>query len=187
VLVLGATGTVGSIAVQLAKLLGAGQIIAVGRDPGRLRRACELGADECARLGAADAGDRLAQAADLIIDLTWGLRPCWRYRPLPPAHASCRSETAPARSNGAGGIVRSKALAILGYGNYHVRRDERLGAYRHLADLAAAGRISVELERVPLEDVALAWQRQRTGAHCKQILIPGRAGAINGERARRST
>jgi hypothetical protein len=85
------------------------------------------------------------------------------------------------------GIVRSKALAILGYGNYHVRRDERLGAYQHLADLAAAGRISVELERVPLEDVALAWQRQRTGAHCKQILIPGRAGAINGERARRST
>jgi NADPH2:quinone reductase len=76
VLVLGATGTVGSIAVQLAKLLDAGRIIAAGRDPDRLRRASELGADDCVRLGAADAGDRLAEAvgpgADLIIDLTWG-------------------------------------------------------------------------------------------------------------------
>ena len=52
-------------------------------------------------------------------------------------------------------------------------REERLGAYRHLADLATAGRISVELERVPLADVALAWERQRTGARRKQILIPG--------------
>jgi hypothetical protein len=74
-------------------------------------------------------------------------------------------------------IVRSKALAILGHANYHVPRDERLGAHRHLAALATAGRLSVELERVPLDDVALAWEHQRTGAHSKQILIPGRTGA----------
>jgi hypothetical protein len=66
-------------------------------------------------------------------------------------------------------------------------RDERLGAYRQLVGLAAAGRISVELEHVPLDDVVLAWQRRRTGAHRRQILIPSRAGAINGEGARRST
>jgi NADPH2:quinone reductase len=74
-------------------------------------------------------------------------------------------------------MVRSRALAILGYATHHVPREERQGAYRHLADLAAAGRISVELERVPLDDVALAWERQRTGGHCKQILIAGRADA----------
>jgi NADPH:quinone reductase-like Zn-dependent oxidoreductase len=50
VLVLGATGTVGSIAVQLAQLLGAGRIIAPGRDPDRLRRASELGANKCVLL-----------------------------------------------------------------------------------------------------------------------------------------
>jgi hypothetical protein len=51
-------------------------------------------------------------------------------------------------ANGAGaeaavpaGIVRSRALAILGYANHHVPRDERLGAYRHLADLVGSIRL----------------------------------------------
>ena len=177
VLVLGASGTAGSIAVQLTKLLGAGRIIAAGRDPDRLRRARELGADECVPLDAADTGDRLAEAvgpgADLIIDLTWGA----------PAVSAMSAAATGARlvqvGSGAGdeaavpaGIVRGKALAILGFGNFHAPRDERLDAYRQLADMATSGRISVELERVPLDDVALAWERQRTGAHCKQILIP---------------
>jgi hypothetical protein len=54
---------------------------------------------------------------------------------------------------------------------------QRLGAYRRPADLATARQISVKLERVPLDDVTPTWQRQGTGGHCKQILIPGRAGA----------
>src|SRR5687767_12485124 len=45
VLVLGATGTAGRVAVQTAKLLGAGHVVAAGRDAGRLERALELGAD----------------------------------------------------------------------------------------------------------------------------------------------
>ncbi len=49
-LVLGATGTVGEVAVQAAKLLGAGRVVAAGRDPKRLERALELGADEAVPL-----------------------------------------------------------------------------------------------------------------------------------------
>src|SRR5437879_6849540 len=45
VLVLGATGTVGLVAVQAAKLLGAAHVVAAGRNPERLSRAAELGAD----------------------------------------------------------------------------------------------------------------------------------------------
>jgi NADPH:quinone reductase-like Zn-dependent oxidoreductase len=182
VLVLGATGSVGSIAVQLAKLLGAGRIIAAGRDLDRLQRASKLGADECLCLDAADAADRLARAvgpgADLIIDLTWGA----------PAMLALSAAATGARlvqvGNGAGAeatvpadIVRSRTLAILGYATYHVPRGERLNAYRQLADLAATGRISIELERVPLDDVALAWERQRTGSPAKQVLIPGHTHA----------
>lgn len=178
VLVLGATGAVGSIAIQLAKLHGAGRIIAAGREPDQLRRAHELGADACVRLGLSDTGKQLVEAtgsgADLILDLTWG----------DPAMLALSAAAPGARlvqvGNGAGAqaavpadIVRSKALTILGYATYHVPRGERLSAYQHVADLAAAGKISIELQRVPLADVAHAWQRQRTGAHSKQILIPG--------------
>jgi NADPH:quinone reductase-like Zn-dependent oxidoreductase len=176
VLILGATGAVGSIAIQLAKLLGAGRVVAAGREPDRLARTRELGADEGVRLDGTGAGDRLAEAvdpgADLIIDLTWGA----------PAMSALSAAAIGARlvqiGNGAGteatvpaDLVRNRALAILGYATYLVPRDERLDAYRQLADLATAGRISVELERVPLDDVALAWQRQRTGADRKQVLV----------------
>src|SRR3989442_2064748 len=44
VIVLGATGAVGTVAVQAAKLAGAGRVVAAGRDRGRLDRAVELGA-----------------------------------------------------------------------------------------------------------------------------------------------
>ncbi|MBA3332282.1 MAG: zinc-binding alcohol dehydrogenase family protein, partial [Actinobacteria bacterium] len=46
VLVLGATGTAGQVALQAARLLGAEHIVAAGRDAESLERALELGADE---------------------------------------------------------------------------------------------------------------------------------------------
>ena len=55
VLVLGATGTVGRVAVQAAKLLGAARVVAVGRDAEGLERAEQLGADASVRLE--EAGD----------------------------------------------------------------------------------------------------------------------------------
>jgi len=50
VLVLGATGTVGQVALQAARLLGAAHVTAAGRDPEDLRRALELGAGEAVPL-----------------------------------------------------------------------------------------------------------------------------------------
>ena len=49
--VLGATGTVGQVAVQAARLLGADRVVAAGRDRGRLERVLRLGADEIVHLG----------------------------------------------------------------------------------------------------------------------------------------
>jgi hypothetical protein len=46
VLVLGATGNAGQMAVQIAKFLGAGNVAAAGRDPERLARLTSLGADQ---------------------------------------------------------------------------------------------------------------------------------------------
>jgi NADPH2:quinone reductase len=49
VLVLGATGTVGLVAVQAARLMGAGRVVAAGRNEAGLERAAQAGADETVR------------------------------------------------------------------------------------------------------------------------------------------
>jgi len=64
VLVTGATGAVGLIAVQLAKLMGAARVVAAGRNPERLERARELGADATVELGSADASTGADPAAE---------------------------------------------------------------------------------------------------------------------------
>jgi NADPH:quinone reductase-like Zn-dependent oxidoreductase len=67
VLVLGATGASGQLAVQIARRLGAGRVVAAGRDPEGLNRARSLGADVVVRLtGTAADGDALAAAAHVL-------------------------------------------------------------------------------------------------------------------------
>src|SRR5688572_9931993 len=86
VLVTGATGAVGLVAIQLAKLMGAARVVAAGRNPERLERALALGADAAVELDGeattepgADAPslrDRFAEASagrlDVALDPLWG-------------------------------------------------------------------------------------------------------------------
>jgi NADPH2:quinone reductase len=77
VLVLGATGVVGLIAVQAARLLGAGRVVAAGRDPAALERAREAGADAVVDLRRhADLAEEFTARAegplDVVIDPLWG-------------------------------------------------------------------------------------------------------------------
>jgi NADPH:quinone reductase-like Zn-dependent oxidoreductase len=72
VLVQGATGVAGRLAVQIARLLGAGRVIASGRDDARLR---ELGADETINTEINDDELQAAYAAsraDVVADFLWG-------------------------------------------------------------------------------------------------------------------
>jgi NADPH:quinone reductase-like Zn-dependent oxidoreductase len=75
--VLGATGNAGLMAVQIARLLGAGRVVGAGRDPGRLGALTSLGADEVVPLtGDQDATGRALGAAageaDIVLDYVWG-------------------------------------------------------------------------------------------------------------------
>jgi NADPH:quinone reductase-like Zn-dependent oxidoreductase len=76
VLVLGATGTAGNLAVQIAKHLGAGHVVAAGRDQKAVDRLHTLGADDVVRLTGTKADeDAVAAAAsevDLVLDYLWG-------------------------------------------------------------------------------------------------------------------
>ncbi|WP_067679586.1 zinc-binding dehydrogenase [Nocardia miyunensis] len=78
VLVLGAGGAVGSVAVQAAKVQGAGRVIAADRDPDRLQRLRERGADATVVLDdSTDLPTAFQHAAgesgvNVIIDPLWG-------------------------------------------------------------------------------------------------------------------
>jgi len=49
----------------------------------------------------------------------------------------------------------------------------RRAAYRQLTELAARGEIEIDLERVPLEVVDQAWERQQEGPDAKLVIVPG--------------
>ena len=178
VLVLGATGSVGIVAVQTAKLLGAARVVAAGRSTAGLERALEHGADATIGLDA----DGLVEA---MKDAFGGEGPNYVFDPLwgEPASAAVQAavpwatvvnlgQSAGATSELASAAVRFKSLSILGHTNYAVPPDELADHYRRLVGHVIAGDIRFEVERVPLESVADAWRRQAEGAGAKLVVVP---------------
>ena len=172
VLVLGATGAVGQIAVQAARLLGAGRVIAAGRSAGKL---AAVDADAAVQLPTT--ADALREAADGLIDVV--IDPLWGE------HASTATEamnvngrlvmlgqSAGQQATLDSGVVRGKALQILGHANGVTPPETKHAALRAMCEHAAAGRLKVEYEEIPLNDVASAWERQAASPHLKLILVP---------------
>jgi NADPH2:quinone reductase len=181
VLVLGATGAVGQVALQGAKLLGAGRVVAAGRSGEGLERARRLGADEVVKLDGDAEGlaERFSEACggdgpNYVLDPLWG----------EPVVAATKAAAKGARivhlGQSAGPTaplvsadVRGKALEILGYSNFVVPQEVIEREYRRLVEHAIRGEIEVDLERVPLDDVADAWRRQADGsARRKLVVVP---------------
>lgn len=177
VAVLGATGVVGTVAVQVARLLGAGSIVAVGRDPARLEATRNLGATATARLGQDDIEATIREAtpdgADLVVDPLCG----------PPAEAALEAMAVGGRLVQLGrsaaesmevksGILRGRALTIIGHTNMLTPPEVRHSAYRWLLERATAGELRVDVETVPLAEVADAWTRQKASPGHKLVLAP---------------
>ena len=180
VLVLGASGAVGQVAVQAARLLGAGRVIAASRNEDGRTLALSRGADAVVDLSGDDVDEisrRIASACDgplhLVIDPVWGL----------PAEAAVRALATEGRLINIGSaagptarfesaIVRSRLQAILGYTNSALTHEQKAQALTKILTHAAAGRCTVERETVPLAKAAEAWERQAAFAHRKLILVP---------------
>ena len=176
VLILGATGTVGSIAVQTARLLGAERVVAAGRNRERLERARSLGADETVSLDGDELAERLREASGdggptLVVDALWGepLRAAAEAA-APGARIVHVGQSAGPETTLASAAVRGKRLSILGHSNFALAPAEQAQAYREVAELLAAGRLTIDVETFSIDAVADAWAAQSRGS--KAVVCP---------------
>jgi NADPH2:quinone reductase len=170
VLVLGATGTVGSVAVQAARVLGAERVVAAGRDEAGLQRALRLGADATVTLDGGDLAQRFREAfggdgPTLVVDPLWG-EPARAATEAaaPGARIVQLGQSAGAEATLASSVIRGKQLSVLGYSDFAQSPEQKRELYLGLAEHVAAGRITIDVETFSLDDVAQAWAAQGSGA-----------------------
>jgi len=182
VLILAASGVLGSCAVQVARLLGAGRIVAGARDEQQLARARELGADAIVDLKQTDGlSDRIREASggqlNVVIDPVWGVPGVAALEAMSPFGRSVQlGQAAGPEAVVKSGILRGRFLSILGYTNFLVPWEEQAAAYRTLVDWATSGKLKVAFEVLPLEAAPDAWKRQASSPHRKLALSPQARG-----------
>ena len=183
VLVLGATGTAGQLAVQIAKRLGAGEIVAVGRDADALARTRAFGAAHVVRLTGtradADAVAQVASEVDIVLDYLWG---DVTSAVLP---ALCRHRADESRAlrwvligSVAGDeialssvLLRKRNLHVLGSGQGASTTREMFSVAPHIVTAFAAGQLDVAVREVPLADVATWWSAPARGGE-RLVFVP---------------
>ena len=185
VLVLGATGNAGQLAVRIAKHLGAARVVGAGRDRSRLDLLESLGADEVVSLDGEDkdVADRLGRAArdvDVVIDYLWG--PPTEL--AMPALLTARSERSQALAwvqigSMAGAditlpsyLLRAANLTVLGSGQGSLTTAGIVAELPSLAEEIASGALAVDVLSMPLSQVERAWNAT-TAPGQRIVLLPG--------------
>jgi NADPH:quinone reductase len=179
VLVTGATGAVGLIAVQLAKLMGAARVVAAGRNPERLGRARELGADATVELGGASLRDRFAYAAagrlDIALDPLWGApaRAAIDALTHDGVYVSFGQASSPLAEL-SGIPMRNRRVTVVGHSGAWATPQQRQAALARAHDLAsqAGRRLTLDTEELPLDDIAGAWERLSRSAGRRLVVRP---------------
>ncbi len=178
VLILAASGVLGTIAVQVARLLGAGRVIAGARNERGLARAEELGADATIDLKQIDGlTDRIKEASRgqlaVVIDPVWGAPAVAALEAMSPHGRFVQlGQSAGPEATLKSGVVRGRYLSILGFTSFLVPWEDQAAAYRKLLDYAASGQLKVEFELLPLEAAPDAWKQQASSPHRKLALSP---------------
>lgn len=176
-LVLGGGGAVGQVGIGVARVLGAAAVVAAAR-PSSVERALAAGADVVVPL--AGEVDEVAAALgehgpfDVVLDPVFGIA----------AEAASRTLAENGRLvnlGGAGGdraafsssLLRSRTAAVLGYTNNALTQEQRRDAITAVLGHAAAGRIRMRYEVVPLGEVEQVWSRHADGiADSRYVLVP---------------
>jgi NADPH:quinone reductase-like Zn-dependent oxidoreductase len=171
VLVNGATGAAGRLAVQIAKYLGARKVIATGRNGEVLKSLAELGADVTILLG--DGGDAFEEALkeqfggdgiDVVLDYLWGQS----AERIIIAGAKAGKDAVPIRFVHIGSVtapnitlpsaaLRSSAITLMGSGIGSIPIDRMIKAIDDLIKATVPGGFQITTKTAPLSKVENVW------------------------------
>lgn len=185
VLILGATGVTGGLAVSIARLLGAGRIVAAGRNKKILQSLLQQGADAIIRLDVPveelkesfikEAGKSGFQ---VVIDYLWG-QPTEAFlsaitnASFVAIGAETRllqvGESAGSTISLPAAVLRSTALTILGTAGIPPG-DVLVSALRQVMSNAAEGKLHIATTSVPLTEIESAWERNQSSGRI--VIIP---------------
>jgi NADPH:quinone reductase-like Zn-dependent oxidoreductase len=187
VVVLGATGMAGMLAVQNARLLGAGHVVGAGRSPAGLDRAAAAGAAT-----AALAGDREADAAaltaalggtapSLVLDFVWGAPAEAMFAALgrhgldedsaSTAYVQIGSLAGPEAAVPSS-LLRSRRIQISGSGAGSASIAAIRAQLPVYMQLIADGRVQVPTRTFPLSRVSDGWTAARDSGS-RVVIVPG--------------
>jgi NADPH:quinone reductase-like Zn-dependent oxidoreductase len=171
VLVNGATGTAGRLAVQIAKYMGARKVVATGRNVEALQALSVLGADVTIPLG--DGGDALEDAlkeqiggdgVDVVLDYLWGAS----AERIIIAGAKAGKDAVPIRFVHIGSVsapmitlpsaaLRSSAITLMGSGIGSIPMDRIVKSIGELLQATVPGGFEIETKTFPLSEVEHVW------------------------------
>jgi NADPH:quinone reductase-like Zn-dependent oxidoreductase len=178
VLINGATGTAGRVAVQLAKYLGAARVIATGRNAAELEAIKQIGADTVVPFalqsgvpsGASDYEQALkvafAEGIDIVLDYLWGesaktillaLTKTAQEHPVRFVHVGAASGEPNIELPGA--WLRSAAITLLGSGIGSVSRQGLIGSIANIFAAVAPAGLRIATQVVPLSEVEQIWDK----------------------------
>jgi NADPH:quinone reductase-like Zn-dependent oxidoreductase len=179
VLILGATGSAGHLAVQIAKRMGARRVVAAGRNPELLEQTRTLGADatislqlEHEALVAALREEILGNGIDVVLDYVWGAvaeaalaaiaqrglgHKSRRVRYIEIGNSAGPTITLP------GATLRSSGLELLGSGFGSVSMEKLFAAVAAFVKASAERPFAIETTAAPLSDVERLWTTPERG------------------------
>ncbi len=187
VLVLGATAVAGKLAVQVAKLLGAGRVVAAGRNEEVLRTLPSLGADATLPISGSDqelfdafTAEIAKHPFDVVLDYLWGhpteiLISSLLRHDLMAEEARIRlisiGSVAGPSASVPSAVLRSAGLEIYGAGGGSVSYQAIVDTMPRLWAAAAERKLRLDTEPWPLAEVETAWTSPETNGR-RRVLVP---------------
>jgi len=171
VLINGATGASGSLAVQIAKGLGAKKVIVTGRNESKLQTleadeviAFDMTADNGPNRFEHDLMPVIAEGVDVILDYLWGDSALAIMSALAKANTdratrfvSIGTSSGQENIHLPSSILRSSTIELLGSGGKSVSKADQLSAVKGVFEMVAEGRLQIDTTEFTLEEIEEAW------------------------------